>query len=214
MIESTKSKDILFALCHNCFIERSSKQIHFYIRFENSKSSIFAVFGKSDHGNLNYTVVQITVSFELPNYTESLNYTVILSCLQKLSNLTIAYFTAYSTETDFTFHRGMKIQNHSWCAAQSIRPRCWSSNSVIFNIGNVLRPNKTCYPRPCVHKETPKSLGGSDYQCPECASMCQLRIFLWKWNTPDSFEVGSKDLLFWSDSRVNSRRYCRCPLSC
>ena len=47
-------------------------------------------------------------------------------------------------------------------------------NSTIF-IGDVFCPNTKCLGKICLHKETFQSLGRSDYQCPQCGSVCQVR---------------------------------------
>ena len=48
-------------------------------------------------------------------------------------------------------------------------------NSTIFLIGDVYCPNTKCLGKLCLHKKTFQSLGRSDYQCPQCASVCQVR---------------------------------------
>ena len=35
-------------------------------------------------------------------------------------------------------------------------------------------PNTKCLSKLCLHKKTFESLGRSDYQCPQCASVCQV----------------------------------------
>ena len=51
-------------------------------------------------------------------------------------------------------------------------------NSAIIIIGDVYCPNTKCLGKLCLHKKTFQSLGRSDYQCPQCGSVCQVR------NTP------------------------------
>ena len=48
-------------------------------------------------------------------------------------------------------------------------------NSTIILIGDVYCPNTKCLGKLCHHKKTFQSLGRSDYQCPQCASVCQVR---------------------------------------
>ena len=48
-------------------------------------------------------------------------------------------------------------------------------NSTIILIGDVYCPNIKCSGRLCLHKKTFESLGRSDYQCPQCGSVCQVR---------------------------------------
>ena len=54
-------------------------------------------------------------------------------------------------------------------------PDCGCENSTIILIGVVYCPNTNCLGKLCLHKKTFQSLGGSDYQCPQCASVCQVR---------------------------------------
>ena len=59
------------------------------------------------------------------------------------------------------------------CSA--ITPDCGHNNSTIILIGDVYCPNTKCSGRICLHKKTFQSLGRSDYQCPQCGSVCQVR---------------------------------------
>ena len=52
---------------------------------------------------------------------------------------------------------------------------CGYDNSTIIFIGDVSCPNTKSSGRLCLHKKTFQSLGRSDYQCPQCASVCQVR---------------------------------------
>ena len=52
---------------------------------------------------------------------------------------------------------------------------CAYDNSAINIIGDVFCPNTKCSGRICLHKKTFQSLGRSVYQCPQCASVCQVR---------------------------------------
>ena len=52
---------------------------------------------------------------------------------------------------------------------------CAYDNSTIILIGDVYCPNTKCSGKLCQHKMTFQSLGRSDYQCPQCASVCQVR---------------------------------------
>ena len=55
-------------------------------------------------------------------------------------------------------------------------PDCGYNNSTIILIGDVYCPNTKCSGRLCLHKKTFQSLGRrSDYQCPQCGSVCQVR---------------------------------------
>ena len=52
---------------------------------------------------------------------------------------------------------------------------CAYDNSTIILIGDVYCPNAKCLGKICLHKKTFQSLGRSDYQCPQCASVSQVR---------------------------------------
>ena len=54
-------------------------------------------------------------------------------------------------------------------------PDCGYNNSTIIVIGDVYCPNTNCLGKLCLHKKTFESLGRSDHQCPQCASVCQVR---------------------------------------
>ena len=59
------------------------------------------------------------------------------------------------------------------CSA--VTPDFGYNNSTIILIGDVYCPNTKCLGKPCLHKKTFQSLGRSDYQCPHCGSVCQVR---------------------------------------
>ena len=67
---------------------------------------------------------------------------------------------------------------------------CVYDNSTIVLIGDVYCPNAKCSSKLCLHKKTFQSLCGSDYQCPQCASVCQVR------NTPIEDQTNSFFLSF------------------
>ena len=52
---------------------------------------------------------------------------------------------------------------------------CAYDNSTIILIGDVYCPNTKCSGRICLHKKTFQSLARSDYQCPQCGPVCQVR---------------------------------------
>ena len=64
------------------------------------------------------------------------------------------------------------------CSA--FNPDCGYDNSTIVLIGDVHCPNTKCSGRLCLHKKTFQSLGRSDYQCPQCGSVCQVRNILFE----------------------------------
>ena len=107
--------------------------------------------------------------------SKSLNYTAINLFLQKLSTVTIAKFTI-SARTDITLQTSVKyLRAITMCSA--FTPYCgYDSSSIIF-IVDVYCLNKKCSGNLCRHKNTFHTLGRSDYQCPQCASVCQVRNF-------------------------------------
>ena len=48
-------------------------------------------------------------------------------------------------------------------------------NSTFILIGDVYCPNIKCLGKLCMHEKIIQSLGRSDYQCQQCASVCQVR---------------------------------------
>ena len=104
--------------------------------------------------------------------SKSLNYTAINLFLQKLSTLTIVKFNI-STRTDNTLQTSVKyLAAITMCSA--FTTDCGFDNSTIILIGDVYCPNTLCSGKLC-HKKTFQSLGRSDYQCPQCESVCQVR---------------------------------------
>ena len=49
---------------------------------------------------------------------------------------------------------------------------CGFDNNTIILIGDMYCPNTMCLGKLCLHKKTFESLGRSDYQCPQCGSVC------------------------------------------
>ena len=66
-------------------------------------------------------------------------------------------------------------------------PDCGYNNSTIILIGDVYRSNTKCSGGLCRHNKTFQSLGMSDYQCPQCGSVCQMRIILFEDQTNSFF---------------------------
>ena len=66
-------------------------------------------------------------------------------------------------------------------------PDCGYDNSTIILIGDVYCPNTKCLGKLCLHKKTFHSFGTSEYQCPQCASVCQVRNILFEERTTSFF---------------------------
>ena len=117
--------------------------------------------------------------------SKSLNYTAINLFLQKLSNLTIVKFTI-STKTDITLQTSVKyLKAIAMCSAITLD--CGYDNSTIIFIGDVYCPNTNCLGKLCQNKKTFQPLGRSDYQCPQCGSVCQVRNFRFEDQTNSFF---------------------------
>ena len=95
--------------------------------------------------------------------------TAINLFLQKLSALIMAKITI-STRTYFKLQISVKyLRAIRVCSA--LTPDCGYDNSTIILIGDVYCPNTKCSGKLCLHRKTFQSLGRSDYQCPQCASV-------------------------------------------
>ena len=64
---------------------------------------------------------------------------------------------------------------------------CAYDNSAIMLIGDVYCPNAKCLGKLCLNKKTFQSLGRSDYQCPQCGPVCQVRNILFEDQTNSFF---------------------------
>ena len=62
--------------------------------------------------------------------------------------------------------------------------------ALSFLIGDVYCPNTKCLGKLCLHKKTFQSPGRSDYRCPQCASVFQVR------NTPSEAQPNPLFLSF------------------
>ena len=54
-------------------------------------------------------------------------------------------------------------------------PDCGYDNSATILIGDVYCPITKSLGKLCLHRKTFKSLGRSDYQCPQCGTVCEVR---------------------------------------
>ena len=91
-----------------------------------------------------------------------------------MSTLTIVKFTIF-TRTDITLQTSVKnLRAITMCS--EFTPHCGYYKRIIILIGDLYCPNTMCSGIFCLHKLTFQSLGRSDYQCPQCASVCQVRI--------------------------------------
>ena len=61
-------------------------------------------------------------------------------------------------------------------------------------------PNTKCLGKPCLLKETFQSLGRSDYQCAHCASLCQVRIIPFQYQTISFFLFFGQEVYIFEES--------------
>ena len=92
-------------------------------------------------------------------------------------------------------------------------PDCGYDNSTIILIGDVFCPNTKCLGKICLYKKTFQSLGRSDYQCPQCGSVCQVRNILFEDQTNSFLLSLGQRLYTFEESKISSRYYWRCLLS-
>ena len=102
--------------------------------------------------------------------SKSLNITVINSFLQKLSTWVNAK-SNISTRIDFLLPTSVIF----FSAITMCSTDFAYDNSDIIIIGDGYCPNTKCLGKLCLHKKTFQSLGRSDYQCPQCGSVSQVR---------------------------------------
>ena len=79
-------------------------------------------------------------------------------------------------------------------------PKCGYHNSTIILIGDVYCPNTKCLGKVCLHKKTLQSLGRSDYQCPQCASVCQVRNIPFEEQTNSFFLSSGQGVYIFEES--------------
>ena len=141
----TKAKDELFSHYYQDIVEHLNRQIRLSFRFGKKRLASFP--------------------------SESLNITVINSFSQKLSTWVPAK-SNISTRIDLLLLTSVKfLRAITMCSVTD----CGYDNSTIILLGDVHCPNTKCSSRLCLHKKTFESLGRSDYQCPQCGSVCQVR---------------------------------------
>ena len=107
--------------------------------------------------------------------SKSLNYTAIKSFLRKLSILAIVNFTIFP-RFDITLQTSVK-NSRVVTICSAFTPDCGNDDSTIIVIGDVYCTKTKCLGKLSLHKKTFQSLGRSDYQCPQCESVCQVPNF-------------------------------------
>ena len=79
-----------------------------------------------------------------------------------------------STRTDIRLQTSVK-KLRAITVSSAFTSDCGYDNSTTILIGDGYFPNTECLGKLCLHTKTFQSLGRSDYQCPQCGSVCQVR---------------------------------------
>ena len=141
----TKAKDELFSHCYKDIAEHLNRQIRISFRFEKNNTCVFFI-KKFEHYGDQFILTEVV----------NLGY-------REINHL---YKNRFLLLTSVTFLRAITM-----CSVT----HCGYDNSTIILIGDVYCPNTKCSDRICLHKKTFQSLGRSDYQCPQCGSVCEVR---------------------------------------
>ena len=110
---------------------------------------------------------------------------MINSFLQKLPTWATAK-SNISTRLDFLLPTSVTLlRGITMCSA--FTPDCGYDNRPILLHGDVYCPNTKSSGKLCLHKKTFQTLGRSDYQCLQCASVCQVRDIPFEYQTNSFF---------------------------
>ena len=142
--------------------------------------------------------------------SKSLNYTAVNLILPKLSTLTIAKITI-STKTDITLQTSVK-KLRAITMYSAFTSDCGYENSAILLLGDVYCSKTKCSGKLCMHKNTFQSVGRSDYQTPQCASVCQVRNIPFQDQTISFFCRLVKGFTFLKRLQNQPSCYWRCVL--
>ena len=143
----SKAKTELLTHCYKDIIEHLNRQIRLSFRFEKKKTCVFSI-KKFEHYGDQFILTEVV----------NLGY-------REIKHL---YKNRFLLLTTVTYLRAITM-----CSA--FTPDCGYYNSTINLIGDVYCPITKCSGKVYQHKKTVESLGRSDYQCPQCASVCQVR---------------------------------------
>ena len=110
-----------------------------------------------------------------------------------LRKVTISTRTNLTLQTSVRKLRAIKI-------GSSIIPECGYDNSTFILFGDAYCPNTKCSGKLCLNKKTIKSLGRSDFQRPQCASVCQVRKVPFKDQTNSFFLSSGQGLYVFEES--------------
>ena len=148
----TKARDELFSHCYKDKVEHLNRQVRLSFRFEKNKTCVFSIKKFEQYGDQFILTEVVNLSY------------------REIKHL---YKNRFLLLTSVTFLRAITM-----CSA--FTPVCGYDNSTIILIGDVYCPNTKCLGKLCLHKKTFQSLGRNDYQCPQFASVCQVRNILFE----------------------------------
>ena len=92
-------------------------------------------------------------------------------------------------------------------------PDCGYDKSTISLIGDVYCPNAKLSGKLCLHRKIFQSLGRSDYQYPQCASVCQVRNIPFE-DQKSSYLLSLRQGVYIFEENVNSTQYVSRDVSC
>ena len=143
----TKAKDEMFSHCYKDIVEHLNTQFRLWLQFEKHKTCVVSI-KKFEHYGVQSILTEVV----------NLGY-------REIEHL---YKNRFLLPTSVTIMRAITM-----CSA--FTPDCGYDNSTTILIGDVYCPNTKCLGKLCLHKKTFQSLGRSDYQCPQCGFVCQVR---------------------------------------
>ena len=134
--------------------------------------------------------------------SKCLNSTAINFFLLELSTLIIRKFTI-SRRIDITLQTIVKYLREITMYSAFILGCAYDKSTINF-IGDVYCPNTNFSGKPCRDKKTSASLGRKDFQCPECACVCQERKILFTDQTNFFFLSLGRGVFFfkWSPKSI------------
>ena len=166
----TKAKDELFS--HFCkeIVEHLNRQIRLSFRLEKNNTCVFSIKKFEQYGD-QFFLTEV----------DNLGY-------RKIKHL---YRNRLFMLTKVTFLRAITMFSAAFTSD------CAYDNSTVILIGDVFCPYAKCLGKLCLHKRTFQSLGRRDCQCPQCASVGQVRNIPFEDQTNSSFlSLGQEVYIF------------------
>ena len=129
----------------------------------------------------------------------------------KLSTSTIAKFTKFK-RTDDTLQIRVKYLSASTLRS-ALTPDCGYNKGTNNLIGEVYCPKTKCSDKTCLPKNAFQCLSRSDYQFPQCVSVCQVRKISCEVQLNSFILTFGQGVYFLKKFQINSRCYWRFLLS-